>query len=75
MSENKLNKIPWVFLFVIGVQLHFLAVIFPYIRDFGIHFIGIGIAIVSASAILILYNMKRGHSDKFTKLKNLQHGS
>jgi len=70
MSENILNKIPWVILFVIGVQLHFLAVIFPYTRDFGIHFIGMGLALVSASVILILYNLKKRYPEKFTKLEN-----
>ena len=57
--QDSCNKIPWVLIFVVGVQIHFLAVIFPEIREFHLHTLGIGIALVSSAFILSLYYVKR----------------
>jgi len=59
MLKFYIDKVPWVILFVIGVQLHFLALIIPNIRDLGINYIGMSLAVASAIAILILYNIKK----------------
>ena len=59
MLKFYIDKVPWVILFVIGVQLHFLALILPNVRDLGINYVGMSLAVVSAIAILILYNIKK----------------
>ena len=46
-------------MFVVGVQIHFLAVIFPDIREFHLHTLGIGIAVISSAFILSLYYVNR----------------
>ena len=68
--DDSLNKIPWVIFFVIGVQFHFLAVIFPEIRDYNIHVFGISLAVISAALILILYTVKRRQQEKVSNLES-----
>ncbi len=70
--EKSLSKIPWVIFFVVGVQFHFLAVIFPEIRDYNIHIIGISIAVISAILILILYTVNRRNGQKMSDLESLR---
>ena len=70
--DNSLNKIPWVIIFVVGVQFHFLAVIFPEIRDYNIHIFGISLAVISAALILILYTVKRRQEEKMSKMESLR---
>ena len=70
--DNSLNKIPWVIIFVVGVQFHFLAVIFPEIRDYNIHIFGISLAVISAALILILYVVKRRQEEKMSKMESLR---
>ena len=70
--DDSLNKIPWVIVFVVGVQFHFLAVIFPEIRDYNIHVFGISLAVISASLILILYTIKRRKQEKISNLESLR---
>ncbi len=69
--EDSLNKIPWVIVFVVGVQFHFLAVIFPEIRDYNIHVFGISLAVISAALILILYTVKSCQQEKMSDLESL----
>ena len=70
--DDSLNKIPWVIVFVVGVQFHFLAVIFPEIREYNIHVFGISIAVISAALILILYTVKRRQQEKMSKMESLR---
>ncbi len=70
--NDSLNKIPWVLVFVVGVQFHFLAVIFPEIRDYNIHVFGISLAVISATLILILYTIKRRQKEKMSDLESLR---
>ena len=70
--DDSINKIPWVIVFVVGVQFHFLAVIFPEIRDYNIHVFGISLAVISASLILILYTIKRRKQEKMSNLESLR---
>lgn len=70
--DDSLNKIPWVIVFVVGVQFHFLAVIFPEIRDYNIHVFGISLAVISAALILILYTVKRRQQEKISDLESLK---
>ena len=70
--DDSLNKIPWVIVFVVGVQFHFLAVIFPEIRDYNIHVFGISLAVISAALILILYTVKRRQEEKISDLESLK---
>lgn len=70
--DGSLNKIPWVIVFVVGVQFHFLAVIFPEIRDYNIHVLGISLAVISAVLILILYTVKRHQQEKISDLESLK---
>jgi len=67
--ENSLNKIPWVIIFAMGVQFHFIAIIIPEIRDYNIHVFGMGLAVISASIILILYIMSRRRQEKTMNLE------
>ena len=70
--DDSLNKIPWVIVFVVGVQFHFLAVIFPEIREYNIHVFGISLAVISAALILILYTVKRRQQEKMSKMESLR---
>ena len=70
--DDSLNKIPWVIVFVVGVQFHFLAVIFPEIREYNIHVFGISLAVISAALILILYTIKRRQQEKMSKVESLR---
>jgi len=70
--ENVLKKIPLVIIFVVGVQLHFLAIIFPEIRDYNIHIFGISLAIISAAFILVLYFMNGYRGKKMSDLESLR---
>ena len=70
--DDSLNRIPWVIVFVVGVQFHFLAVIFPEIRDYNIHVFGISLAVISAALILILYTIKRRQQEKMSDLESLR---
>lgn len=70
--DDSLNKIPWVIVFVVGVQFHFLAVIFPEIREYNIHVFGISLAVISAALILILYTVKRHRQEKMSKMESLR---
>lgn len=70
--DDSLNKIPWIIVFVIGVQFHFLAVIFPEVRDYNIHVLGISLAVISAVLILISYTVKRHHQEKMSDLESLK---
>ena len=70
--DDSLNKIPWVIVFVVGVQFHFLAVIFPEIREYNIHVFGISLAVISAALILILYTVKRHQQEKMSKMESLR---
>ena len=70
--KNSVKKIPWVILFVIGVQFHFLAVIFPEIRNYNIHIIGIGLSVVSAAVILITYFVKRRREENASKMESIR---
>ena len=68
--KSSVKKIPWVIFFVIGVQFHFLAVIFPEIRNYNIHVIGISLSVVSAAAILITYFVKRRKEENTSKMES-----
>ena len=70
--DDSLNKIPWVIVFVVGVQFHFLAVIFPEVRDYNIHVLGISLAVISAVLILISYTVKGHHQEKMSDLESLK---
>lgn len=70
--DDSLNKIPWVVIFVVGVQFHFLAVIFPEIREYNIHIFGIGLAVISAALILILYAVNKSQQEKMSKMESLR---
>jgi hypothetical protein len=70
--DNSLSKIPWVVIFVIGVQFHFLAVIFPETRDYSIHIIGICLSVSSAAIILLLYFLKRRQQENISKMESLR---
>lgn len=68
--EIILNKIPWVVIFVVGVQFHFLAIIFPEIRNYNIHVIGMNLAVISATIILMLYIANRRRPKKVLGLES-----
>ena len=70
--DKSLEKIPWVIIFAIGVSFHFLAVIFPEIREYNIHVFGISLAVISASLILLLYAVKRRQEEKISKMESLR---
>lgn len=67
-----LDKVPLVIIFVIGVQFHFLAVIFPETRNFSVHLIGISIAVVSAVLILIVYTANKRNEKRMSDLESLR---
>ncbi len=70
--ENSLNKIPWVIVFVVGVQFHFLAIIFPEMKDYNIHLFGMSLTVISAALILILYAVKRRQQEKMSDVESLR---
>ncbi|MHA7647462.1 hypothetical protein [Nitrosopumilus sp. S4] len=70
--KTVLDKVPWVIIFVVGVQFHFLAVIFPETRDYSIHLIGISIAVISACLILILYTANKRDEKRMSDLESLR---
>jgi hypothetical protein len=70
--ENSLNKIPWVIVFVVGVQFHFLAIIFPEMKDYNIHVFGMSLTVISAALILILYAVKRRQQEKMSDVESLR---
>lgn len=55
----------WIILFVLGVQLHFYGIIFPEIKENIPEFIGMGVVIISASFMLILYNIPGKNKSNF----------
>ena len=66
-----LEKFPLVIIFVTGVQLHFIAVIFPETREIYIHTIGISTAVISAVLILILFFIKNRHKEKISNTESI----
>jgi len=70
--ENSVNKIPWVIVFVVGVQFHFLAIIFPEMKDYNIHVFGMSLTVISAALILILYSLKRRQQEKMSDVESLR---
>ncbi len=55
----------WIILFVLGVQLHFYGIIFPEIKENIPEFIGMGLVIISATFMLILYNITGKNKSNF----------
>ena len=60
-----LSKEIWIILFALGAQLHFYGIIFPEIRESIPEFIGMGLVIISASLMLILYNIAGKNNANF----------
>ena len=65
-----LSKEIWIILFALGAQLHFYGIIFPEIRESIPEFIGIGLVIISASLMLILYNISGKNKSNFVGVTN-----
>lgn len=68
-SSFILNKEIWVILFVIGAQLHFYGIIFPELKVTFIQFIGTGLVILSATFVLILFNIKGTNKSNVLRVK------
>ena len=63
------NKEIWIILFALGAQLHFYGIIFPEIKGTIIQFIGIGLVILSATFVLILFNMSGREKSNVLRVK------
>ena len=63
------NKEIWIILFALGAQLHFYGIIFPEIKGTIIQFIGIGLVIISATFVLILFNMSGRDKSNVLRVK------
>lgn len=69
-SSFILNKEIWVILFVIGAQLHFYGIIFPELKVTFIQFIGTGLVILSATLVLILFNIEGKNKSNVLRVKH-----
>lgn len=65
-----LNKELWIILFALGTQLHFYGIIFPEIKTTLIQLIGMGLVVVSASFMLILYNISGKNKSNIVGVKS-----
>jgi len=63
------NKEIWIILFALGAQLHFYGIIFPEIKGTIIQFIGIGLVILSATFVLILFNIEGKRKSNVLRVK------
>ncbi len=64
------NKEIWIILFALGAQLHFYGIIFPEIKGTIIQFIGIGLVILSATFVLILFNIEGKNKSNVLRVKS-----
>jgi len=64
------NKEIWIILFALGAQLHFYGIIFPEIKGTIIQFIGIGLVILSATFVLILFNIEGKDKSNVLRVKS-----
>ena len=64
------NKEIWIILFALGAQLHFYGIIFPEIKGTIIQFIGIGLVILSATFVLILFNIEGKYKSNVLRVKS-----
>ena len=60
-----LSKEIWIILFALGAQLHFYGIIFPEINENIPEIIGMGLVIISATFMLILYNITGKNKSNF----------
>ena len=70
-SSFILNKEIWIILFAIGAQLHFYGIIFPELKVTFIQFIGTGLVILSATFVLILFNIKGTNKSNVLRVKDI----
>jgi len=64
------NKEIWIILFALGAQLHFYGIIFPDINVIFIQFIGTGLVIISATFVLILFNIEGKNKSNVLRVKH-----
>ncbi len=68
-SSFILNKEIWIILFALGAQLHFYGIIFPEIKGTIIQLAGIGLVILSATFVLILFNIEGKNKSNVSRVK------
>ena len=64
------SKELWIILFAIGAQLHFYGMLFSEIRSIFVETIGMGFVVISATVILILFNISGKRKSSFVGLKS-----